>query len=63
MPVFAQVTFEVQSQWIFYGSLLALVTGILILIVPRILNYIVAFYLIIAGLLGLIPYLQAALNK
>ena len=32
MPVFAQVTFEVQSQWIFYGSLLALVTGILILI-------------------------------
>ena len=63
MPVFAEVTFEVQSQWIFYGSLLALVTGILILILPRILNYIVAFYLIIAGLLGLVPYLQAALNK
>jgi Protein of unknown function (DUF3096) len=63
IPVFGQVTFEVQSQWIFYGSLLALVTGILILIFPRILNYIVAFYLIIAGVLGLIPYLQAALNK
>ncbi len=56
MPVFAQVTFELQSQWIFYGSVLALVTGILILIFPRILNYIVAIYLIIAGLLGLLPY-------
>ncbi|MDQ2934995.1 MAG: DUF3096 domain-containing protein [Chloroflexota bacterium] len=46
-----------------YGSILALVTGILILIFPRILNYIVAIYLIIAGLLGLIPYIQAALNR
>jgi hypothetical protein len=31
----------------------ALVAGILILIAPRLLNYIVAIYLIIAGLLGL----------
>jgi uncharacterized membrane protein HdeD (DUF308 family) len=63
MPIFAQVTFEVQRQWILYGSILALVTGILILIFPRILNYIVAVYLIIAGLLGLIPYIQPALNR
>ena len=33
--------------------LIALIAGILILIVPRLLNYIVAIYLIIIGLLGL----------
>jgi hypothetical protein len=31
----------------------ALIAGILILIVPRLLNYIVAIYLIFVGLLGL----------
>lgn len=31
----------------------ALVAGILILIMPRLLNYVVAFYLIIVGLIGL----------
>jgi hypothetical protein len=31
----------------------ALIAGILILIVPRLLNYIVAGYLILVGLLGL----------
>ncbi len=35
------------------GPLMALLAGILILIMPRLLNYIVAFYLIIVGLLGL----------
>jgi hypothetical protein len=33
--------------------LVALVAGILILIVPRLLNYIVAIYLIIVGVTGL----------
>jgi hypothetical protein len=33
--------------------LLALIAGILILVVPRLLNYIVAIYLIIIGLVGL----------
>jgi hypothetical protein len=37
--------------------LVALIAGILILIVPRLLNYIVAIYLIIIGLAGLLPYL------
>ena len=32
---------------------LALIAGILILIVPRILNYVVAFYLILVGLIGI----------
>ena len=35
------------------GPLVSLVAGVLILIVPRLLNYIVAIYLIIIGLLGL----------
>ena len=35
------------------GPLVALIAGILILVVPRLLNYIVAFYLIIIGLVGL----------
>jgi Protein of unknown function (DUF3096) len=33
--------------------LVSLIAGILILIVPRLLNYIVAFYLIIIGVIGL----------
>ncbi len=39
------------------NALVALVAGILILIFPRILNYVVAIYLIIVGLLGLFPNL------
>jgi hypothetical protein len=35
------------------GPLVALIAGILILIVPRLLNFIVAIYLIVIGLLGL----------
>lgn len=40
----------------FWAALLALIAGILILIVPRILNYIVAIYLIVIGVLGLLPF-------
>lgn len=35
--------------------LIALIAGILILIRPRLLNYVVAIYLIVVGLLGLLP--------
>jgi hypothetical protein len=35
--------------------LIALIAGILILVVPRLLNYIVAIYLILVGLFGLFP--------
>ena len=35
------------------GPLVSLVAGILILVVPRLLSYIVAIYLILMGLLGL----------
>lgn len=34
--------------------IVALIAGILILLVPRLLNYIVAIYLIIIGILGLV---------
>jgi hypothetical protein len=37
------------------APLIALLAGILILVVPRFLNYVVAVYLIVIGLLGLIP--------
>jgi hypothetical protein len=37
--------------------LIALIAGILILIMPRLLNYIVAIYLIVVGLIGLFPQL------
>jgi hypothetical protein len=35
------------------GPLVSLIAGILILVVPRLLNYIVAIYLIVSGLIGL----------
>ena len=40
------------------GPLVSLIAGVLILIVPRLLNYIVAIYLIIIGLLGLLGPLR-----
>lgn len=35
------------------GPLIALIAGILILIMPRLLNFIVAVYLILVGLIGI----------
>jgi hypothetical protein len=35
------------------GPLVSLIAGILILVMPRLLNYIVAIYLIVMGLIGL----------
>jgi hypothetical protein len=35
------------------GPVTALIAGILILIMPRLLNYIIAIYLILTGLVGL----------
>jgi hypothetical protein len=37
--------------------LAALIAGILILLIPRLLNYVVAIYLILIGLIGLWPHL------
>ena len=35
------------------GPLISLIAGILILVMPKLLNYIVAVYLIVIGLVGL----------
>jgi hypothetical protein len=43
--------------------IIALIAGILILVVPRILNYIVAIYLIIVGVLGLWPHLLRRMDR
>jgi len=37
----------------YISPIVALVAGILILILPRLLNYVVAVYLIVVGLIGL----------
>ena len=37
-------------------ALFTLIIGILILIIPRLLNYLVAVYLIVIGILGLVHY-------
>ena len=36
--------------------LVALIAGITILLMPRLLNYIVAIYLIVVGIAGLLPH-------
>jgi hypothetical protein len=40
------------------GPVISLIAGILILIMPRLLNYIVALYLIIIGIVGLFGPVQ-----
>jgi hypothetical protein len=40
----------------YLGPIISLIAGILILIQPRLLNNIVAIYLIIIGILGLVPH-------
>jgi hypothetical protein len=39
------------------SPLIALIFGLLILFVPRLLNYLIAIYLIVIGILGLWPRL------
>lgn len=40
------------------GPIIALIAGILILVMPRLLNYIVAIYLIAIGVIGLVGGLR-----
>jgi hypothetical protein len=42
-----------MHMYLSIGPVVSLIAGILILIVPRLLNYIVAIYLILMGLIGL----------
>jgi DUF3096 family protein len=43
-------------QIVIVEPLVALIAGILILIIPRLLNYIVAVYLILVGVAGLLEH-------
>ncbi len=42
---------------LYIQPIIALLAGILILVVPRLLNYIVAAYLIVVGLAGLLTHI------
>jgi hypothetical protein len=42
--------------------LVALIAGLLILVIPRLLNFIVAVYLILVGVIGLLPHLHHLLR-
>lgn len=55
VPAFAQMHGSHHFAFVYtaYPPILALIAGILILIFPRILNFIVAIYLIVIGLMGL----------
>jgi uncharacterized membrane protein HdeD (DUF308 family) len=44
-------------EWALLIAILTLVAGIIVLIWPKILNYIVAIYLIVTGILGIIASL------
>jgi hypothetical protein len=48
-----QLELQNMNMTLSIGPVIALIAGVLILIVPRLLSYIVAVYLIIVGLLGL----------
>ena len=43
----------IMNMTLSLAPIVALIAGVLILIVPRLLNYIVALYLILIGLIGL----------
>jgi len=48
------MTFNLPDLPAYSGPLVSLIAGLLVLIMPRLLNYVVAFYLIITGILGLL---------
>jgi len=56
MPLFEKGPF-MHMNIIMLQPLVALLFGILILILPRLLNYLIAIYLILIGLAGLFPHL------
>jgi len=54
------MTFTLNAMML--QPVIALISGILILIVPRILNFVVAIYLIFVGVTGLWPHLVSTLQ-
>jgi len=50
MPAYA------GAMYVALQPVVALIAGVLILVMPRLLNYIVALYLILIGILGLVKF-------
>jgi hypothetical protein len=50
-----------MTEVVFLQPLMSLIAGALILVFPRILNYVVAGYLILFGLAGLYPHIFAGI--
>jgi len=48
---------DIHIRMVMLQPIVALIAGVLILVMPRLLNYIVAIYLIIIGVTGLWPRL------
>lgn len=48
---------DLHIRMIMLQPIVALIAGVLILLMPRLLNFIVALYLIIIGITGLFPHL------
>jgi len=44
------------------APIIAIIAGILILFIPRLLNYIVALYLILIGIIGLVGHFAGAVS-
>jgi hypothetical protein len=51
-----------MQLYLFIQPLVALIAGILILVVPRLLNYVVALYLILIGILGLMSHMGGSMG-
>ncbi|MBI5358938.1 DUF3096 domain-containing protein [Candidatus Amesbacteria bacterium] len=41
-----------------FQGLISLIFGVLVLMFPKLLNYLIAFYFIITGLSAILPYLR-----
>jgi hypothetical protein len=48
---------KIMDTILIVPPLLALIAGLIILFVPKVLNYVVAIYLILIGLIGIFPHL------
>jgi hypothetical protein len=53
VPLYSSPPDNPMNVHLSIGPLISLVAGVLILVMPRLLNYIIAIYLIIIGLVGL----------
>lgn len=49
---------EIFSNRSAFQGLISLVFGLLVLMFPKLLNYLIAFYFIITGLTAILPYLR-----